>query len=281
LLWDYLLTTQRNVRYAKVDKHLWHKWCNFILIEGWLPSMWFILLIIILCIILRLFRPKIKGLIGEKKVAGILSILDPKDYKIINDLMLEVEGKTSQIDHVVISNYGIFVIETKNCCGWIIGDDFSEYWTQVIYKRKEKFYNPIRQNFGHIQALKHHLSEYPDIKYITIIVFPIKAELKIKTKTDVIYTVKLIKTIRKYKEDNLSGSEKEAIFNKLLELNIKDKETRKKHVADITINKQEKATLINADICPKCRGRLIQRSGRYGQFKGCSNYPKCKFKVNV
>lgn len=56
------------------------------------------------------------------------------------------------IDHVVISKYGVFVIETKNYRGWIIGNEKSEYWTQVIYKRKERLYNPIKQNYGHIKA---------------------------------------------------------------------------------------------------------------------------------
>jgi hypothetical protein len=49
-----------------------------------------------------------------------------------------VKGKTTQIDHVVVSEYGVFVIETKNYTGWIVGDEKSDYWTQVIYKRKER-----------------------------------------------------------------------------------------------------------------------------------------------
>ena len=29
--------------------------------------------------------------------------------------------------------------------------------------------------------------------------------------------------------------------------------------------------------CPKCKkGTMIERSGRYGKFFGCSRYPKCK-----
>ena len=64
-----------------------------------------------------------------------------------------------QIDHVVVSRKGIFVLETKNYTGWIFGNENSQNWTQVIYKRKEKFYNPIWQNFDHIQALKEFLGE--------------------------------------------------------------------------------------------------------------------------
>lgn len=80
--------------------------------------------------------------------------------------MLKVGDKTTQIDHVVIPNYGIFVIETKNYKGWIIGNEFDDYWKQIIYKRKEKLHNPIKQNYGHIMVLKEHLSDFPDIKYI-------------------------------------------------------------------------------------------------------------------
>ena len=34
----------------------------------------------------------------------------------------------------------------------------------------------------------------------------------------------------------------------------------------------------NNDICPKCGGRLVKRKGKYGEFIGCSNYPKCHYK---
>lgn len=74
-------------------------------------------------------------------------------YKVLNNITLQTDGRTTQIDHVVVSNLGLFVIETKNYKGWIIGDEYSEYWTQVIYKRKEKLYNHIRQNYGHLMAL--------------------------------------------------------------------------------------------------------------------------------
>lgn len=69
------------------------------------------------------------GRIGEKNVSIMLNFLS-KDYHIFNDIYLEVNGITTQIDHLIISNYGIFVIETKNYSGWIYGGDSSEYWTQ-------------------------------------------------------------------------------------------------------------------------------------------------------
>lgn len=31
------------------------------------------------------------------------------------------------------------------------------------------------------------------------------------------------------------------------------------------------------EVCPRCGGSLVERSGKYGKFFGCSNYPKCRF----
>ena len=109
--------------------------------------------------------------------------------------MLQAVDNTTQIDHVVVSNYGIFVIETKNYKGWICGNEFDDYWTQVIYKMKEKLRNPIMQNYGHTQVLKSVLHEYPNINYVPIVVFTTKADIKVKLKATVVYTVRLLKLV--------------------------------------------------------------------------------------
>jgi len=240
-----------------------------------LTEFWYLWLFILTVFIFRLFKAKIKGIIGEKTISVFLSRLDPTKYKVINDLMLRTEGKTSQIDHVVVSNYGIFVIETKNYKGWIVGDEHSEQWTQVIYKRKEKFYNPIRQNYGHIQALKQNLQEYQELNFIPIIVF------SVKTNSKVIYSVNLLKTIREYMTERLTDQQKEAIYSKLITLNVCEKEDRTQHVVGINKKKAEVAQQLGSNRCPKCGGELIIRKGKYGDFKGCSNYPKCRFILNT
>ena len=101
---------------------------------------------VIVCITFRILQPKIKGYLGEKSVALILSFLPSDKYKIINDVLVKSNNRTIQIDHIVISIYGMFVIETKNYKGWITGSDNSEYWTKNVFGNKYKFYNPIRQN---------------------------------------------------------------------------------------------------------------------------------------
>ncbi|WP_039764943.1 nuclease-related domain-containing protein [Caldicellulosiruptor sp. F32] len=202
-----------------------------------LLDLWYVWVLLIISAILSLLRPKIKGAIGEKSVSFFLARLDPKKYKVLNNLLIKVGSKTVQIDHVVVSNYGVFVIETKNYQGLIYGKEYDEYWTQVIYKRKEKFYNPIRQNYGHIQALKEILSDLGDIKFISVIVFTTKADLKIETKTDVVWTTKLIKTIKKYNRECLTDEQKEKIFQRLCSVNINSYRNMREHVRTVRSNK--------------------------------------------
>ena len=102
--------------------------------------------------------PKQKGKRGEKLVAGRLRKGLPDEYLILNDIYLPLpDGTTTQIDHVVVSQYGIFVIETKTYSGWIFGEEKSREWTQTIYRKKSRFQNPMRQNYKHICALADNL----------------------------------------------------------------------------------------------------------------------------
>jgi predicted membrane GTPase involved in stress response len=131
---------------------------------------------------------KLKGIIGEKFIEYRLSKLDPQKYKMIHDVLIPSRnGRTTQIDHIVLFEYGFFVIETKNYRGWIVGNENAEYWTQVIYKRKEKLYNPLRQNFGHVEALKAVLSDITDLHFIPVVSFSGRADLKVETKAIVNY----------------------------------------------------------------------------------------------
>ncbi len=73
----------------------------------------------------------------------------------LNDLTLpDGEGATTQIDHLLLSPFGVFVIETKNYKGWIFGSERQKQWTQKIYKKSFKFQNPIHQNYKHMKVLE-------------------------------------------------------------------------------------------------------------------------------
>jgi Nuclease-related domain. len=108
-----------------------------------MTEFWYICALItflIIAVCYRLLRPRLQGAIGEKKISLRLAGLDQSKYRVVNSVILNVRGRSTQSDYVVVSNFGIFVIETKNCKGWIFGGEHSEYWTQVIYKWKNKFY---------------------------------------------------------------------------------------------------------------------------------------------
>lgn len=81
--------------------------------------------------------------------------LNPLEYRVLDNLLLPSSGnlETAQIDHLVLSVYGIFVIETKSYQGWIFGTTTRQNWTQVLYRRKEPLYNPVWQNYGHMKAI--------------------------------------------------------------------------------------------------------------------------------
>lgn len=113
-----------------------------------------IVVVIALVIVSRLYSATIKGYIGELKVNLRLKLLGSQFILMPNLLLDNGNGNTSQIDHVVLSEYGIFVIETKNYTGWIFGNEKSDNWLQVIFKERHYFRNPIKQNLSHIYALK-------------------------------------------------------------------------------------------------------------------------------
>ena len=239
------------------------------------------IILILVIFIYRLYIPKIKGIIGEKSISSILFFLDKSKYLVINNVVLKKGNNYAQIDHLVISDFGIFVIETKNFKGWIVGNENSEYWTQIIFKWKTKFYNPIKQNVGHIIALRECLSQYPNIKYISIVVFSSNSNLKVNTLSEVINVYKLIATIKKYNTQNITEIEKRDIFQKIVKSNLVDTYDKKEHVKSIKQRIKIQENSIRENKCTKCGNKLVLRSGKFGKFLGCSSFPKCKFIRNI
>ena len=231
--------------------------------------------ILIIGVFFRLNRTERLGKRGERNVNFNLHFL-PNEYHLFNDVYICFNDKSVQIDHIVVSKYGVFVIETKNIKGWIFGTDTSEYWIKNMYGKKYKFYNPIKQNYSHVKALQILLKISRD-KFIPIVAFLPQATLKCTTDELVINSNKLLRTIRKYKNVILADSEVDRIVIELSTLPCVDKKMRTKHVSDINKEIEVKKQKIKSGICPKCDGVLIKRSGPYGKFWGCSNYPKCKF----
>jgi hypothetical protein len=95
------------------------------------------------------------GWLGETATAIALnSMLDSSIYRRLDNLIIPSNRcRTAQIDHAIVSAFGIFVIETKNYAGRIYGDANSPEWHQGLCDISHPFPNPLRQNYGHVKAL--------------------------------------------------------------------------------------------------------------------------------
>ncbi len=236
-----------------------------------------------------------KGHVGEDRVHNILMQL-PDEYYVFKDVILKTPKGTTQIDHIVVSKYGVFAIETKNYRGEIYGDDNRRYWTQMIitdvtyakkwwktytYVKKSRFYNPVKQSLAHSYAIKSYLKEWKYLPIVPIVVFCGDAVLaNVESNIHVVYDYNLLDLIRSYTTSYLSDSELQDVVVRLDVENVREVIDDKAHVRNLKAAVNEKNNKIAAGICPRCGGRLVARNGRYGSFYGCSNYPKCKYTLN-
>jgi Nuclease-related domain/Topoisomerase DNA binding C4 zinc finger len=246
----------------------------------------FLIVIIVLGILIVFTRSRTaqaRGSRGETKVTRELRRLPKNKFKIFNNVILSTKYGSSQIDHIVISIYGIFVIETKNYSGWIHGNEKSEYWTQSIYRKKTKFRNPVKQNWGHILALKEALADYHPATYHSIVVFAGNAELKnVFSEVPVIYRRQLIYTITNRCKTPSISIELVNLYADFLQKIIQQNViTKRNHNRQVKRNIRERKRNERLLICPKCSGDLVIRKGKYGKFYGCSNYPNCRYTRNI
>ena len=203
----------------------------------------------------------------------------PAEYILHNDLLFKSNGRSTQIDHLVVSPYGVFVIETKGYKGWILGGEHSQYWVQTLYSYKFRFYNPILQNEGHVKFLRYLLRSSVDIPFIPIVVFDNRADLKVLAKEHIIVNRRdLIKTIKQFQCSILDSATIDWIDDTIKKgLASTDEDSKEQHTAAVVSTKLEVRNRIHQGICPRCGGQLKLRHGPYSAFYGCSNYPYCKF----
>jgi hypothetical protein len=218
-----------------------------------------------------LSSPKGKGWLGERRVRRIIGKTVPNKQYVLNNYMLSYEGKTSQIDHIYISERGVFVIETKNYSGRIYGRDKQPEWTQALAygKIKNKLYNPVKQNATHAYRVSKLLG---GVTAHSIVVFVQNNIQYIDSPTVVgLSGLQAALTCGKENQPELTVEEAEKVFNKL-----SDKRSSlsvKHHIKKIH---QMQHDLENG-ICPRCGKALVKREGKYSDFMGCSDYPDCRF----
>lgn len=222
--------------------------------------------------------PTVIGAEGERRVNSTLSRnLDERDYILLEDLTLPTSHGTTQVDHIVLSRFGVFVIETKNMSGWIFGGKTQARWTQVMRRHKSQFQNPLRQNYHHVKVVQDLLGIRLD-QLENLVAFVGSAEPKTEMPPNVFWNRRdLFNYISSQKTVRFTEGEVRDFAQKLRSGALEgNKETRRAHVQHV----REKATRKETDLtkCPRCGSKMIERTNRKTAktFFGCSRYPKCR-----
>jgi predicted RNA-binding Zn-ribbon protein involved in translation (DUF1610 family) len=218
---------------------------------------------------------KLRGWSGEQKAALWMWLsLDADVYRRFHDIIIPAKNGTAQIDHLLVSKYGIFIIETKNRNGWIFGSEDQKTWTQVVFGKKYQFQNPIHQAYRQ----KKTLAEFLDISVSKVhVVIYFNGDCKFKTPMPGnVRNSGLASYIESHKQEILNSEERERILQKM-----------QKHLAESTLTKADHLKSLkerhnSTTICPRCGGQLIERTAKTGKhvgsrFLGCQNFPKCRF----
>lgn len=251
--------------------------------------LWFL---IPLAFFAALFKsPWFKGKVGEFIVSLLLRGLDKAQYTVIHDVTLPTEDGTTQIDHVVVSRYGVFVIETKNMKGWIFGSEKQKLWTQKIFKKSFSFQNPLHQNYKHLVYLAECL-EFPQESLNSVVVFIGGSTFKTVMPSNATYGFGSVRYIRSFTDQVLSEgqvqSAVEAIESGRLARGWATNREHVKHVKEIKASKVAKvvspvalATRVEVPVCDRCGSSMTLRKATKGKnagssFYGCSAFPKCR-----
>ncbi len=237
----------------------------------------------LILLIVLLKSPWVKGQIGELLVRLFAHWqLDKQTYRRLHNVTLSTPDGTTQIDHVFLSPYGIFVLETKNMSGWIFGSEQQPQWTQKLYKRTFKFQNPLRQNYKHLKALEATLGVSSEQLH-SVITFIGGSTFKTQMPANVTQGIGFIRYIKSFQQRVFTEAEVDALMHALqTSRRTPSLATHREHVqnlkrlSDPTAERQ----------CPKCGSALVIRTVNSGpkagqQFWGCSMFPKCRVRQSL
>ncbi len=207
------------------------------------------------------------GLPGRMRLWS--NVLVPKDGAVVDE---------TELDVLMLHERGVFVFESKNYSGWIFGSEGQRMWTQSLNRAtKERFYNPVMQNAAHVRVLSKRLV-VPERDFVSYIVFSDRCELKkvpadgegyrICHRDDLLRLVRRDLASRDVAFNGLQYSTLEQRINELAAASTD--EAQAFHAQDVQVAQ-------SGNVCPRCGGRLVRRSGKYGEFFGCENFPRCRY----
>jgi restriction system protein len=241
-----------------------------------LIHFWWIIPIAVIVGLLKV--PAVKGYVGELVVRLMAHLfLDKTTYHRLHNVTVRTPDGTTQIDHVFVSRYGVFVLETKNMTGWIFGGEHQAQWTQQIYKQTFKFQNPLRQNYKHTKALEAAL-QVPAETIHSVVTFVGGSTFKTEMPSNVTNGAGFISYIKSFRTSVFTAEQVSALVLQLQSERLAPTfATHREHVLHLKQRSDPGA----GRLCPKCGSALVLRTVKSGEraghkFWGCSTYPKCR-----
>jgi len=247
-----------------------------------LSTLWYLIPLVMFLTVIK--TPWFKGVVGEFIVnIGAKLFLNKEEYHLIKNVTLPTEDGSTQIDHIIVSKYGVFVVETKHMKGWIFGSLNQKEWTQKIYKHSSKFQNPLHQNYKHTKVLQALLG-LSEAQLFSVVVFTGDSTFKTGMPENVTHGKGYIRYIKSKNTSVLTNTQVKEITEKIqagrLTPSFKMNREHVKYVQSIVAEKEK------TKICPKCSSFMVLREVKKGlklggKFWGCSKFPKCRGVVNI
>ncbi len=260
---------------------------TMIVLMGVAGLIWLAILLVSVCV--GPTTAESVGKAGEDDVAWELNQLPQDEYFVLNDLVVtDARGITTQIDHVVISRFGLFVIETKCYKGWIFANSKNRFWTQSLYaggrgwfasSEKHRFQNPIKQNWRHIYVLSERL-KLPRRYFVNVVVFSGDASFMTAVPDNVMGTNDVVPYIHSFDKPLFDRDRSVRIVDSVRKLSSTvTKEQRENHAHMLHVLHAATPVVHDGKVprCPRCGAamRLRHRRSDNAPFYGCSNYPQC------
>ncbi|RRQ23477.1 nuclease [Guyparkeria sp. SCN-R1] len=246
-----------------------------------LSTIWWLIPLIIIAGILK--TPWFKGIVGEFWVKVVaLFRLPSGTYHALHNVTVRTPDGTTQIDHVFVSLFGLFVVETKHMRGWIFGDERQPKWTQKIYRKTVSFQNPLRQNYKHVKALEA-LLDLPADTIHSVVVFTGDCRFKTPMPANVTRIGGYVRYIRSFETPVLNAAQvRETIAAIESGRLVPTRATHRQRVAHLKARSDPNAMRH----CPQCGSEMVLRTAKRGanvgkRFWGCSTFPICRVRQDV
>lgn len=180
-------------------------------------------------------HPRTKGWLGERRVRRMIREgLDPHSYVDLHNVTLPTAEGSTQMDHVIFSPHGVFVLETKNLGGWIFGSERQPQWTQKLHKsHSQQFQNPLRQNYLHTQTLQA-LLQLPAEQVHSVVAFVGPSQFKTAMPAQVTQGDAFIGYILGFRQEIFSPEQMQGLIDRLEQVRLAPtRATEQAHVAHV------------------------------------------------